>query len=373
MKIYLKLTFTVIFLFLIKNVYSYEIIRDPIFENYFNQINEELRLKKVNVYLVKNNFPNAFVLNDNIYITTELLNIIKEEDTMKAIFLHEYGHIIKNHLHAKRAHIQQSNNKNAFFSLFSIGLAVISGNSNIGLGTSISLNSALISEISNHSVSFEIEADNFMINQIIKNRINTSELITFLQNTNDKNNVYFRTHPKNEDRVLSLKKINFKKKKNSDNFEWLKSKYSNNSSNKSFNNFFKNLEKGIFDQEEIVKNIDEHLIQYEAFKKGFLIDDWQIKFHNLLKINDNSFLKIEYINYLIDNNFEDKYYIIDDLKFDNNIMNEYFYYYIYGKYYNKLSNANLSYFYFCQFYKAINSKNKADFFVKNMILKIFIL
>ena len=74
-----------------------------------------------------------------------------------------------------------------------------------------------------------------MINQIIKNRINTSELITFLQNTNDKNNVYFRTHPKNEDRVLSLKKINFKKKKNSDNFEWLKSKYSNNSSNKSNN------------------------------------------------------------------------------------------------------------------------------------------
>ena len=94
MKIYLKLTFTVIFLFLIKNVYSYE-IRDPIFENYFNQINEELRLKKVNAYLVKNNFPNAFVLNDNIYITTELLNIIKEEDTMKAIFLHEYNISLK--------------------------------------------------------------------------------------------------------------------------------------------------------------------------------------------------------------------------------------------------------------------------------------
>ena len=94
-----------------------------------------------------------------------------------------------------------------------------------------------------------------------------------------------------------------------------------------------------------------------------------INFKNLLNINNNSFLKIEYINYLLDNNLDDKYYIIEDLKFDKDIMNEYFYYYIYGKYYNKINKINFSNFYFCQFYKAINSKNKADFFCKKYDIK----
>ena len=94
-----------------------------------------------------------------------------------------------------------------------------------------------------------------------------------------------------------------------------------------------------------------------------------MNFQKLLKINNNSFLKIEYINYLLDNNLDHKYYIIDDLKFDKDIMNEYFYYYIYGKYYNKINNNILSNFYFCQFYKTINSKNKADFFCKKYDIK----
>ena len=81
-------------------------------------------------------------------------------------------------------------------------------------------------------------------------------------------------------------------------------------------------------------------------------------------ISGNSYLKIEYINFLLDKNLFNKYEIIEDLKFDKDIMNEYFYNYIYGKYYNKISKYNLSNFYFCQFYKYINSKNKSDFFCK---------
>ena len=40
---------------------------------------------------------------------------------------------------------------------------LITNNANIGIGTSITLNSNLINEISKHSINFEIEADNFMI------------------------------------------------------------------------------------------------------------------------------------------------------------------------------------------------------------------
>ena len=78
---------------------------------------------------------------------------------------------------------------------------------------------------------------------------------------------------------------------------------------------------------------------------------------------------IEYINYVLDNNLYNKYYIIEDLKFNENIMNEFFYYYIYGKYYNKINKKNLSNFYFCQFYKNINSLNKADFFCEKYDIK----
>ena len=369
MQIRFKLIVLFFFLIFNKPIYGYEIVRDPIFENYFKDIYKELSLNKINTYLVENNYANAFVLNNNIYITTGLLKSIRKEDTLKSIYLHEYGHIIKNHLQARKINIQQTNYRNTYYNLFSLGLAVVTKNANLGLGSSISLNSSLINEISKHSIIFEIEADKFMINQIIKNEINTLELISFLQKSKDQRNNYFRTHPNKEDRVNILKEFKFKENENSIRFEWIKSKYSNNSNIEVFNKFFVNLEKGIFNQNEDLSKIDKLLIQYEAFKKGIEIDNWQINFQKLLEKNDNSFLKIEYINYLLDNNLEHKYNIIDDSKFDKDIMNEYFYYYIYGKYYDKVGKAKLSNFYFCQFYRIIDSKNKADFFCKKYDIK----
>ena len=357
-------------IFFITNLYGYEIIRDPIFEDYISKIAEDLKFNKINTYLLKNKSANAFVIGDNIYFTTGLLEAIEDEDTLKAIYFHEYGHIIKNHFEAKNIKIQQFNNRSTFYSLFSVGLAVITSNANIAIGSSITLNHNLINKISNHSIKFEIEADDFMIKQIKKNNINTSELIDFLSIRLESSNNYFRTHPNKEDRINNLKEINFKKTKNTLKFEWLKSKYSNNSKNQSFNIFFQNLERGIFNQDEVLNQFNKELIQYEAFKKGIFVDDWDNKFQKLLQINDSSFLKIEYINYLLDNNLDDRFYIIEDLKFDGNVMKEYFYYFIYGKYYRKVNNISLSNFYFCQFYRVINYKNKADFFVKNMILRI---
>ena len=350
------------FIFIFNNLYSYEIIRDPIFENYFADISNQLKLEKIDVFLIKNKTSNAFVIEDNIYFTTGLLEVINDEETLKAIYLHEYGHIIKNHFQSKKTKIQQSKNKANFFSLFSVGLAILTGDANIGVGSSISLNSNLINEISKHSINFEIEADNFMINQIKKNKINTSELKSFLSKIYVPNNNYFRTHPRSEDRINNLKEFNYKKSGNSLKFEWIKSKYSKNSNYKNFNIFFKNLEKGIFNEEEKLNKINQELIRYEAFKKGFILNDWNNEFQNLLTINDNSFLKIEYIQYLLDNNLDGEYYIIEDLKFDGKLMDEYFYYFIYGKYYNKINSINLANFYFCNFYKSVNLKNKADFF-----------
>ena len=62
---------------------------------------------------------------NNIYFTTGLLEIINNEDTLKAIYLHEYGHIIKNHFKKKKLKFNQSNNKSIFYNLFSVGLAAL--------------------------------------------------------------------------------------------------------------------------------------------------------------------------------------------------------------------------------------------------------
>ncbi len=369
MKNKIKYIFIFLFSFYYNFLYSYEIVRDPIFEEYFSNISKNLVPDDVNVYLVKNNEPNAFVLNDCIYITTGLLEVIEKEDTLKAIYLHEYGHLAYKHLQTKKINNQISNNKNNFFNLFSLGIAVISGSSNIGIGTSLSLNNNLINEISKHSINSEIEADNYMIMHIKKNKINTSELIFFLKQLPDNKNNYFKTHPNNNDRISNLNKISFNPSDNSVMFNWIKSKYSKNSENIIYNEYFKNLEKGIIDQNLKIQNVSEYIVQYEAFKKGLNLKNWDDNFQKLLLINSNTFLKIEYINYLLDNNIKDKYNIIQNLKFDDHIIDEYFYNYIYGKYYNKIGKISLSNFYFCQFYKTIGSKDKADFFCNKFDIK----
>ena len=369
MKNKIKYIFTLFILFNFNFLYSYEIIRDPIFEEYFSNISKELKLKQINIYLVKNKSANAFVINDSIYFTTGLLQLINNEDTLKAIYFHEYAHVINNHFQFKKIKLQQNNNKSSFYNLFSVGLAVISGNTSLGIGTSITLNNNLINDISRHSINFEIEADNYMINLIKKNKLNTSELINFLNNIDEPQNNYFKTHPRSEDRINNLEYYNFRLTKNSAKFEWIKSKYSKNSKNDSYNSFFNNLEKGYFNQNEELKKINKKYVLYEAFKKGFFVEDWDTEFQDLLIINNNSFLKIEYINYILDNNLINKYKIVENLKFNKKIMKEYFYNFIYGKYYDKINKSHLSNFYFCQFYSSINDKNKADFFCKKYDIK----
>ena len=364
-----KLLILLFFLFNFSNTHSYEIIRDPIFENYFNKVSNDLDLKKIDTYLVKNNNANAFVLNNNIYFTTSLLKLIKNEDTLKAIFLHEYAHVINNHFQTKKIKIKQSNSNSNILNLFAVGLAVITGSSNIGLGTSITLNNNLVNDISKHSINFEIEADNFMIKQIKENNINTSELITFLNEMEKINISYFKTHPSAIDRINNLKYIKNSFNNNSFEFDWIKAKYSKDSKNKLFNQFFINLEKGIYNKNEKLKGINYSLVQYEAYKNGFIIDDWSDNFKSIMLSNDNSFLKIEYINYLLDNDIIENYNFIEEIKYNRDILKEYFYNYIYGKYYSKIENNNLSNFYFCQFYQLINELNKADFFCKKYDIK----
>ncbi len=246
--------------------------------------------------------------------------------------------------------------------LLSIGLAVISGDPGIGIASSLAINQKLLNELSYNSIKFEIQADDFMINKIKERNLNTKGLINFIDDLPENQNTYFATHPRNEDRINILKKLSRKESvNNSPEFNWIKAKYGKNSKINDFNKFFINLEKGIISQIE-VKSIPKAYINYEIFKKGISISKNEEIFQEMYSLIDNSFLKIEYFNYIIDNQLSDLYEIIEKNKENKLIQKEYYFHYIYGKYYAAQDDLNLSNFYFCQFYKTTNQSQKIDYY-----------
>ena len=355
--------FRLFLIFLSINAYSFEIIRDPIFENYFKNIQLKYNLPVANVYIVEHNEINAFVLGNSIYFTDGMIKKIRQEDVLKSIYFHEVGHIYYNHYNSKKLEIDTKKKNKIYNNLFSIGAAIFTGDANIGIATSLSIDRSILNNLSTNSIKYEIQADNFMLENISKNKINTTDLINFFDNLPESNNKFYKSHPTNINRVISLKKYtNNKKNKNSINFEWLKAKYGRNSNISEFNNFFTLLDKGIINlnDSKLMGNI--HYAHYEIYKTGIMINDIEQMYLNLIKNNSNSYLKIEFYNMIIDSNMSEYFEMIEKKKHNKDIQSEYFFYFLYGKYYNKINSKDLSNFYFCQFYKMANLKNKSDYY-----------
>ena len=318
-----------------------------------------------NSYIVLDSKPNAFVIENNIYFTSELIKLIGDEDSLQSIYFHELGHIVHNHYASKKIKVIKEKKSNSLNNLLSIGLAVITGHPSIGIASNLAINQQLISDLSYNSIKFEIQADDFMINKIKENNLNTKGLINLIDELPDNQNPYFETHPRNEDRINILKNLSRDEPIiNSPKFNWIKAKYGNNSEINEFNKFFINLEKGIVSQIE-EKSIPKAYLNYELYKKGINRSKNKDLFQEMYYLIDNSFLKIEYFNYIIDNQLSDLYEIIEKNKENKAIQKEYYFHYIYGKYYAKRNDLNLSNFYFCQFFKTTNQSQKIDYYCNN--------
>ena len=342
---------------------SLEIIRDPIAEDYFKKLSNEDGV--FNSYIILDSKPNAFVIENNIYFTSELIKLLEDEDTLKSIYFHELGHIVNNHYASKKIKVIEAKKTNSLNNLLSIGLVVISGDPTIGIATSLTINQKLLNDLSYNSIKFETQADDFMISKIKEKNLNTKGLINFIDNLPENQNDYFATHPRNKDRINILK--NFSKNEpvnNSSEFNWIKAKYGNNSDIDGFNKFFNNLEKGIVSEFEET-SIPNAYFNYEIYKKGISREKNEEIFKEMYSLIDNSFLKIEYFNYVIDNQLFDHYEIIEKNKKNKTLQKEYYFHYIYGKYYAKRDNINLSNFYFCQFFKTANQTQKIDYYCNN--------
>ena len=86
---------------------------------------------------------------------------------------------------------------------------------------------------------------------------------------------------------------------------------------------------------------------------------------NLMKINDNSYIKIEFYNTAIDSNLDEYISSIEKEKHNKSFQEEFFYYWIIGKFYDALEKKDLSNFYFCQFFQLSKSKDKSNFYCNN--------
>ncbi len=366
----MKILSSIVLTFFYINAYSLEVIRDPIFENYFKNLQIQYKLPDSSVYIIKNNKINAFVIDSNIYFTTELLKNIKNEEVLKSIYFHEVGHVYHNHYDSKKLSIKLKKNNQIYSGIFSVGAAIFTGNHNIGIATSLSLDQSILNELSIDSIRFEIQADNFMLEIIRKNNINTESLINFFDKLPENSNNFFKSHPSNKDRIILLKKyLNNKKIENTEDFEWIKAKYYKDSNILEFNDFFESLDNGIINSKKIKTLKFNEIANYEIYKRGLITQDIDKMFTNIIENNSNPYLKIEFYNTIIDRNKSEYFFMIDKNKHSKEMQNEYFFHFLYGKYYNKINNIDLSSFYFCQFYKKTNLKKKIDYYCNKYDMK----
>ena len=359
-----KLITILSFLILPITTLSYEIIRDPITENYLSNILNEDNIENIKINIIKDQDSNAFVINKQIFVHSGLFDDLNTEDSLKSILFHELGHLYNNHYESKYESVLGSQNNASINNIVSLGLAVFSGNPSLGIASSISLNQNLINQLSKNSIKMEIEADNFMFKKINKYKLGTIDLISFLnlKKINDKQ--FNSSHPSSNDRIIQLEAFSKYENLNSQEFEWIKSKYSKKSQNITFNNFFINLENGISNIKDI--DTDFHLLaKYETYKIGIPINDPLVLYEELIKYNYNSYLLLEYLNLIIDNDIENKFNLIEESKKNKTLRDELFFNYIYGKYYNKINNYDLANFYFCQFYQLIKLNDKIEYYCKN--------
>ena len=135
---------------------------------------------------------NALALSDGkIIVTDELINLSKNTDEIKAILLHEIGHI-------EEKHIQKILTRNSLIAILSM---LILGDNSAVSDLGIGVGAILIS--SEHSREIETQADTYAFEKMLELKINPNNFINIMNkitNTDEEENEnkylqYFSSHP----------------------------------------------------------------------------------------------------------------------------------------------------------------------------------
>ena len=161
--IYLVLIFS-------KNIYSIEIY-DYHTEKFISKINNEITSvnsydKKINFKIYKDDFPNAYVTEDNtIYLSSGLLMHSPDYVSLLGVLAHEIGHIEKFHIAKRKNEITSLKNISSIGNIAAIFGSMLIQNPN--LINAIVVNQTSINNLFiNFSQEQEIEADFYAMETI---------------------------------------------------------------------------------------------------------------------------------------------------------------------------------------------------------------
>lgn len=175
--------------------------------------------KSINIYIVNNPTPNAFVYNgQNIFIHTGLISFADTHSEIAGVLAHELAHITLGHL----ARGQDAYNKANLFALIGIGSTILATLLLAGSNTDIAQNSGSIiaflgagsqnvalNKVLAYSKAEESQADQMAYQYLQQTPYGTKGLLTFMQkllqleDANNKNNIFawYTTHPSTNTRV----------------------------------------------------------------------------------------------------------------------------------------------------------------------------
>ncbi len=190
-----------------KNIFAIQIY-DYHTEIFINKINYEILNvnsydKKINFRIYKDDFPNAYVTEDNIiYLSSGLLTNSPNYVSLLGVLAHEIGHLEKYHVAKRKKEIKNLKNISSFGNLAAVVGSMIIQEPSI-------LNAIVVNQtaVSNLFISFsqeqEIEADFYAIETINKLKLPTDpvkEFLLILENKTSANLIdeelkKFSTHP----------------------------------------------------------------------------------------------------------------------------------------------------------------------------------
>jgi predicted Zn-dependent protease len=196
--------FTLIFS---KNISAVQIF-DYHTENFINKINSDILTvnsydKKIKFRIYKDDFPNAYVTEDNlIYLSSGLLTYSPNYVSLLGVLAHEIGHLEKYHVSKRKNEIKNLKNISTYGNLAAVIGSMIIQEPGI-------LNTIVVNQtaVNNLFISFsqkqEVEADFYAIETIKKLKLPTDpvkEFLLILENKTDANLIdeelrKFSTHP----------------------------------------------------------------------------------------------------------------------------------------------------------------------------------
>ena len=241
LKIYKVLIFYIVLLF------SNSLYPSQIYDFQTEQFIEKLNLqilsvnkydKKVSIKIINNNFPNAYVNEDNIiHISSGLLIHSPDYVSLLAVLAHEIGHIEKYHISKRKNEIKNLKNINNLGNIAAIAGSMIIQEPEL-INTILVNKTAINNLYINFSQEQEKEADLYAVDTLNSLKLSTNSIKQFLIFLEDKTNFdlmddefkKFSTHPLYQERydIIDYKKIidtssfNIKYQ---DNFKFIKAKF----------------------------------------------------------------------------------------------------------------------------------------------------